>query len=182
MDRPVVGSRRRLIPDARIFHIHRFGTWMIEIDFTSTENAQVELERITAAVEAECPAGKHFGVSGIGEGVVWTYVPYPSSRFWFKLQPAGIGPEEVASIEAFVDMYVSNGRLSQGLTILAERGIECNVQATGIFVQWVQGDVVKEEGDTMAANDLHVKRVLAAVANKARDWFKRAIAVEARDD
>ncbi|KAF0686930.1 Aste57867_21278 [Aphanomyces stellatus] len=172
-------------PDARIFHIHRFGTWTIEIDFGNLKPAQVELERITAAVEAECPAGKHFGVSGIGEGVVWTCVPYPSPRFWFKVKgenhvkanrktkatPAAICVEQVASIEAFVDMYVSDERLAQGLTILAERGIERNEAATEIFVDWVTQDVFKEEGDTMAASGFNAETLAAPIASKASDWF-----------
>ncbi|KAF0686933.1 Aste57867_21281 [Aphanomyces stellatus] len=180
-------------PDARIFHIHRFGTWTIEIDFTSPEDAQVELERITTAVEAECPAGKHFGVSGIGEGVVWKCVTDPSSRFWFKVKgrehesgggaaktakksnAASVNPEQVASLQAFVDHVVSEGRLYQGLSVLNERGIERTVKATGEFVKWIQQDVLKEDADTMAANAFETKHVMAPIARKASDWFQRVV-------
>ena len=55
----------------RIFCIESFQTWQVDVDFSKPELAQNELSAITVAVEAECPVGKAFGVSGVGEGVVW---------------------------------------------------------------------------------------------------------------
>src|ERR1035437_7765985 len=58
-------------PHDRIFCIQTFKTWTLDIDFLKPEIAQNELVRITDEVENECPVGKAFGVSGVGEGVVW---------------------------------------------------------------------------------------------------------------
>lgn len=59
------------INEANIYNIYMFPTFELDIDFQDPQLAQNKLVEITNQVEAECPVGKHFGVSGIGEGVVW---------------------------------------------------------------------------------------------------------------
>lgn len=55
-----------------IKNIMDFPTFNITIDFEQPEVAQNKLVELTMAVEAECPVSKMLGVSGIGEGIVWT--------------------------------------------------------------------------------------------------------------
>lgn len=181
-------------PDARIYHIMRFGTYSIEIPLDAPEAAQATLEAWTADVEAECPAAKALGVSGTGEGIVWTctspgYALH--SRFWFKTKgdkhaltlksngvrqrtPAtSLAPDVVANVEAFVRYSVTENRLRQGLKVLAERGLEVRIQQTGVFVQWVTHDIEREEADTLdaSASTLHRPTVKKAIATTARAWY-----------
>jgi len=44
----------------------------IEIDFNEPHLVQNQLLEYTLAVEKECPVGKYFGITGIGEGLVWS--------------------------------------------------------------------------------------------------------------
>ncbi len=75
-------------PDLNIFNIENFKTWEMEIDFNKPALVQNDLIEITNSVEAECPVGKHFGKSGVGEGVVWTCVTpeYDQYGFVFKVK------------------------------------------------------------------------------------------------
>ena len=54
-----------------IYNILQFPTYDVEIDFNNPELIQNKLIEDTLAVEDECPVGKYFGVSGIGEGIVY---------------------------------------------------------------------------------------------------------------
>ena len=56
---------------SNIYNALQFPTYEVEIDFDQPELVQNKLVEITEAVEAECPVGKFFGESGVGEGVVW---------------------------------------------------------------------------------------------------------------
>lgn len=58
--------------ELNIYNILQFKTYEIEIDFNSPELNQNKLIEMTLEVEEECPVGKYFGVSGIGEGIVFS--------------------------------------------------------------------------------------------------------------
>lgn len=172
-------------PEHRIFNVLRFGSWEIDIDFTKPELAQNKMIEITEAVEAECPAGKHFGVSGIGEGVVWNCITegWRSSDFTFKVKGekhsaskvktlAAIDVEAVQAIHDFIDMAVTEARLEQGLqNLINEQQKPFDMTSLGDFIRWVFNDVMKEEMDTIVASQLDPKKLGGPIANKARPWF-----------
>jgi hypothetical protein len=58
--------------ELRIFNIEDFTTYEMEIDFNMPQLVQNDLSDLTIGVESECPVAKYFGISGIGEGIVWT--------------------------------------------------------------------------------------------------------------
>lgn len=173
----------------RIFSIYDFGVWNIEIDFNHPELAQNEMIKITEAVENECPVGKHFGVSGIGEGVVWTCVTegWNSSGTWFKVKGekhsvskvktlAAVDVEAVANLKAFVESVVTEARLEQGLDNLVREQLKpLAMESMGDFIRWVFNDVIKEETDTIVANGLDPKKLGGPIANIARPWFVKKI-------
>lgn len=172
-------------PEQRIFNIHTFPTWNIDIDFAFPEIAQNKMIEITEEVENECPVGKHFGVSGVGEGVVWTCVSseHSDSGTWFKVKGekhsaskvrtlAAVDVEAVENMRAFVDAVVTEARLEQGLdNLVREQLLPFEMKSLGDFIRWVYNDVLKEEMDTIVANQIDTKKLGSAVANKARPWF-----------
>lgn len=161
----------------------QFQTYELEIDFEQPELAQNKLGELTLAVEEECPVGKFFGVSGLGEGVVFKNKADLSSEFWFKVKGmkhsaskvktlAPVDVEKVNSIREFVDLTVTESRLEQGISIMKERGKEIDRKNTGEFLKWVVTDIITEELDTLTENDLCAKDVGGAISNKARVfWF-----------
>jgi hypothetical protein len=172
-------------PERHIYNILTFGKWELDIDFNHPELAQNKMIEITEAVEAECPAGKHFGESGIGEGVVWQPIVagWYGSDFWFKVKGekhsvskvktlAAVDVEAVASLQKFVDDTVTEARLEQGLqNLINEQQKPFEMSSLGDFIRWVFNDIVKEESDTIVASQLDPKKLGGPVANKARPWY-----------
>ena len=171
--------------DLSIQSIYDFPTYEIDIDFKYPEIAQNEMIKITEAVEAECPVGMHFGVSGIGEGVVWTCISegWEDSGTWFKVKGekhsaskvktlAAVDVEAVENMRQFVKSAVTEARLEQGLdNLVREQLLPFEMKSMGDFIRWVYNDVLKEEMDTIVANQIDTKKLGSAVANEARPWF-----------
>jgi len=123
----------------------------------------------------------------IGEGIVWVGVTkgWTESKFWFKTKgekhegkrgekqknTVPIDIERVNSISALVDTIVSEGRLQQGFDHLRENNNEFSRKSTGIYVNWVYGDVVKEHLDTITGNGFEPNDVKGVVCDTARRYF-----------
>lgn len=167
-------------PEARIFNILDFGWWSVTIDFSNPDANVNELIEITNQIEKECPAGKFFGVEGIGEGAVWTPTLEQfakNSGMWFKVKGekhsvskvktlTAVDPERVANIQEFVDYAVTENRLNQGIGEVGK-----DIKKVGEFLSWVNRDIIKEEGDVLAKNNLVVKDVAKHISVKARSWY-----------
>jgi CxxC motif-containing protein len=137
------------------------------------------------AVENECPVGKHFGVSGIGEGLVFKPIDpaWNSSKFWFKVKGskhsvskvktlAAIDVEKVQNIPDFIEKTVTENRLKQGVEVLQRNGVGAiEHKHIGDFIRWVYNDVIKEEKDTLLASGLEEKDLGGPVAKKAKEWL-----------
>lgn len=167
-------------PEKNIFHISKFPTWSIDIDFENPGNSQSVLTTITEQVESECPFAKYFGVSGIGEGVVWTATENPSLVFKVKGEKhsaskvktlAAVDPEKASSLTEFIENTVTENRLLQGL----ENIDEISVKNTGNFIKWVYNDILVEEASSIIASMLEPKEISKEVANKAKAWFFKRI-------
>jgi hypothetical protein len=171
--------------DEGIFNILTFGKWETEINFERPMEIQNHLGELTLAVEKECPVGKFFGNSGVGEGIVWGCVTpgWESSDFKFKVKGsehsvskvktlAHVDTEAIRAISDFVEMAVTENRLVQGAqNLVREQGLAFEMANMGPFIKWVYGDVIKEETDTIVANQLDPKKLGGPIANKARSWF-----------
>nr|DAI89624.1 MAG TPA: RNA ligase 2 [Caudoviricetes sp.] len=163
-----------------IYNILQFPTYEIDIDFNNPELSQNKLIELTMAVEEECPVGKFFGVSGIGEGIVWTSVDNEDFKFKSKGEKHSaskvktlnaVDTESLEGLKEFVDLAVTENRLEQGIQYLTEMGFSLDQKSTGQFLGWMVKDIIKEETDTIVANQFDVKKVKSAVSNKARIWF-----------
>lgn len=163
-----------------------FDGWEIDIDFNNPQEAVAELERITNQVEAECPVGKLFGVSGVGEGVVWKSIDefFPDLVFKVKGEKhsvskvkkgtgiASVSPEVQASIDEFVAYALTEERLQQGIQrVFTEAGKAVDIKETGVFLRWVFSDICKEEVDVMTASGIEPKQVSGVISQLARKWF-----------
>jgi hypothetical protein len=73
----------KVINDHDIYNIEQFHTFDIDIDFNEPLFSQNKMVDMVAEVEAECPVGKYFGVSNLGEGIVFTF-NYKGSTHRFK--------------------------------------------------------------------------------------------------
>jgi hypothetical protein len=164
-----------------IYHILNYPHWYMDIDFNYPEISQNKLVDLTMAVEAECPVGKAFGVSGTGEGIVWEHNEN-GQRYVFKVKGEAhqnskvktlttVNVEEVEGMRNFIDYAVTENRMEQGIGKLIENGIPIEIKSTGEFIKWVYNDVVKEESDTIVANKIDVKKLGSAVSAKAKPFW-----------
>ena len=169
-------------PEDRIFNINDYPSFDIDIEFGNPSEAQNKLVEITEQVEKECPVGKAFGISGIGEGVVWEG-NWNNARYIFKVKgekhssskvkkTAHVDVEKVNSIKEFVEYAVTENRLNQAIEqVFITNSLEPSRKGTGEFLRWVVKDVHKEEMDTMLENNLEPKDVNGMISDKARTWF-----------
>ncbi len=168
-----------------IYLIHEIPTYEITIDFSQPEQYIEELERLTLNVEENCPWTAYRGAEGIGEGIVWVKKDDPGdNRYWFKtkgvkhqgkdqnkVKTLSVDPVKVAKIRELVDQLTPDWRLEQGVTFLRENNYNLDQKATGQYLQWVMKDILKEESDTIAANDFEWKALTPYLTTKARDWY-----------
>ena len=150
------------------------------IDFGNPAASQNELVEITNAIEEACPVAAAFGVEGIGEGVVWSYITDNGFKHSFKVKGekhsvskvkalAEVDPIKVASIAAFVDYAVTENRLTQGFEEVC--GGVADRSKLGLFMKWMSTDIVKEEADVLSTSGLTMKDVGNQMSAKARTWF-----------
>jgi hypothetical protein len=167
--------------DNNIFNIDDFQTYSIEIDFNMPQLSQNTLAELTLEVEKECPVAKHFGFSGIGEGIVWT-CDSGSNRYIFKVKGekhssskvktlASVDTEKIESIKEFIEYAVSESRFNQALENVFPNGEPKNTNKLGDVIRWVIKDIIKEELDTLTENKLETKEINKYVSNKVREMF-----------
>ena len=167
-----------------IYNIADFQNYEIDINFNHPEIVQNILSDITLKVEEECPVAKHFGISGVGEGVVWHCVSegWNNPSTWFKVKGekhssskvktlASVDIETIESINMFVEQVVTENRLKQSIDKLKEAGLTIEMKNMGDFIRWVYNDILREEADTIIANQFDVKKLGSPIANKCRIWF-----------
>ena len=171
--------------ELRIFNIMDYKTWEIDIDFARPDIAQAQMVKWVEEVEAECPVGKAFGVSGTGEGIVWNPIEdgWRTSKLMFKTKGsahsvskvrtlAAVDVEAMNTLHEFVDTSVTENRLEQGLQNLVNEQLKpFDMTSMGDFIRWVFNDVVREEQDVIVASGLDPKKLGGPIANKARPWY-----------
>lgn len=166
-----------------VYIVDVFKTFEIDIDFNKAGEYNNQLSELTNDVEKECPVGKQFGVSGVGEGLVWTGW-YKNQRLQFKVKGdkhstskvkklASVDVEKLKSIREFTEYVVTENRLNQAIEqVFTIENIEPTIKGMGSLIRWVFNDIIKEELDTLADNHLEPKDIGSGISHKVRPWFQ----------
>lgn len=168
------------IESENIYNILQFKTYSVDIDFNQPELIQNKIVELTIEVENECPVAKHFGVSGVGEGIVFEHIN--EKRYVFKSKGvkhqnskvkvlATVDVEAIENINEFIEYAVTENRLMQGIDKMKELNLPIEPKTTGEYLRWVYNDVVKEESDTMVANGIDPKKIGSYISAKARMFW-----------
>lgn len=154
------------------------------VDLAAWANTEVE------KIEAEDPFIKeHFGISGIGEGLVF----YPEvglslgmcshssfEKYAFKVKgekhavnkagkPARIKSDIPADAYVFADQHLTNARLEQGLQEVGQ-----DITLTGKFIGWICKDIATESALEIQESGMDWKTQLSGViTTRAREWYIR---------
>jgi len=164
----------------KIMPIDFAAKYVFGIDFNKPELSQNDLALLTESVERECPSAMYFGVSGIGEGVVWR-AEWNNQVLRFKVKGekhssskvktlASVDVEKIGSAVEFADSVVTDSRFNQAIENVFN-GESVDIKKLGEVIKWVMNDVLKEEIDTMAANGLEPKDVGKYVSQKVKEKF-----------
>lgn len=166
--------------EQKIYHIEQFPTFDVDIDFNNPQLIQNHLIDLTIAVENECPVAKYFGISGVGEGIVFTCKTNPDFKFKSKGEKHSVSKVTklneidtvmLENVEKFVNLAVTDNRLLQGIEYLKLNNLELTQKTTGNYLRWVINDVLKEEQDTIVKNQFDIKKITSTIGNKARRWY-----------
>lgn len=168
--------------DLRIFNIYDFKTYSLEVDLSNAQMIQNKLIELTEQVEKECPVAKHFGIeNGLGEGIVWT-ANFKGNTYRMKTKGtkhsvtkvkklSAVDVEKLESVDKFIEYAVTDNRLNQGISYFKENNIDLEIKNIGQFITWVNKDVIKEESDTLAENNITAKEFGSRASNKSRNFF-----------
>ena len=169
--------------DIRIFHIGKAGFFGHEVVFDDIEASNREIKRLTDEVEKECPFSKLFGISGLGEGIVWKAIGYcEDPQFWFKskgdilavshsnkLPASAVDKENKDRVDNFARAIVTEMRMEQGWGLLPPA--QKNARGTGAFLKWVVNDCLVEEKREMETLGIGKGQLSQAITNIAKPWF-----------
>lgn len=173
-------------PENKIFNIMKFGTKTISIDFNNPERAQNELISIMEEVEAECPVGKAFGVSGTGEGVVISHLTPDASLIQAKVKGEAhakgsgkvktlkvVDTEKLDKIDKCIEEICHNWRFAQALREIFGPDYEKTIDRKNLssYIKWVTTDTLKEESSIISDYGFELKDVMGKVSQKAKEYF-----------
>lgn len=179
-----IDSKNYSNSEYRIYNIFDYTTYNIRIDFNKPHEAQNTLIEITNEVEKECPVGKAFGISDVGEGVVWKAF-HNGKRYIFKVKGekhsvskvktlANVDVEKINNVIHFCDYVVTINRLDQAIKNICGNEIP-TIHKTGEIVKWMTNDIFKEEYDTIIKNQLNEKDIKKYLGQKVSQLFNQKL-------
>lgn len=171
--------------DKNIYSITQFYNKTVKIDLNNPNDIIETLLEECSKVENECPVAKHFGVSGIGEGIVLkTIIDGISYRFKVKGEKhsqskvqklvAKVEDIKVESMIKFVEDTVTDNRVQQGIDFLKEQNLELSPKSTGPFMRWIINDINTEEKDIIIKEEYDVKVLNSLISKRAKSMLFKA--------
>lgn len=169
------------LDEHNIYSIFQLPHQWVSIDLNRADDYIPQLQKIALAIENECPVGKFHGVSGIGEGAVFTAY-YDNEVYRFKVKGEKHSASKVKllptvdtvmikDVREFVEQAVTENRLQQGIDYMNEMQIPTDVKHIGDFLRWVVGDVHKEESDIIETKGFEKKLVNQEIAKAAKRFY-----------
>ena len=178
------GTEKIDSPENRIWNIMNFKTWSFDIDFNAPERKINELLELVEEIETECPVAKEFGISGVGEGFVATYLSEDGALIQCKFKgekhsnskvktTKAVDTEKLDSIDKCVEEICHTWRFEQGLVTVFGPDYEKTLdrKRIGEYLKFISTDTIKEESDLIAKYGFEPKDVMGKVSQKAKEYF-----------
>lgn len=167
----------------KIYDITDFGTYTLSLNVGDPQPCVDAIDKLVDQVDAECPVAKKLGISGHGEGIVWTTY-YKNQHLMFKTKgdshkrggPTGkqtkveLSPAELDSVREFVDYSLTKDRYMQGIAEIFPDGFVTD-DGFGKLIKWVINDIMTEEQDVIVKNMLNKKVVSAEIVTRLKKMF-----------
>lgn len=183
------------MPNHDIYNAARAGIFRGVLYPDDPQKTIDELTPLAEEVAAHCPFAATFGLEGEGEGIVWKIDSADEQEYnadpqlWFKTKggrfrptfarappprqspEAGERDREVAVEVAKV--WCSEMRMQQGCEYMAETGSKMNMRGLGVFLKWVQSDILVEERGHIDEHGVDVASMKIEIAKIAKPWYIR---------
>jgi hypothetical protein len=170
----------------RIFNVHNFPTYDIEIDFNQPLMSQNEMIKLVEEViEPNSPVGKQFGIeNNIGEGIVVSFM-YKDQLFSFKVKGEKHSSSKVKTLkpvdeekeqkkQEVAQKVTPAWRLEQMFDEANDviNGGEPTIKNIGTFLKLLNKDILKEESDTIADAGFEPKEIFGSTSKIAKVWYQ----------
>jgi hypothetical protein len=174
------------MPEINVYNIARIPTYDVEVDLNRPDKAIEKMMQMVEEVENECPFAKSFGVSGIGEGLVfrqkgeygfgnsYKVKGEKHSRSKIKKLPT-VDVVKMDNLQQAVETHIHEDRLQQIYDKIVLTEADKVPQNIGIFIQNLIADAWDEEGDSIRASDISRKEFGAATSKVAARWFQNKL-------
>jgi hypothetical protein len=162
--------------DIGIRHTSEAGDWQIDVDLANPEDAIEQMTTWVENVENECPFGKLFDVTGIGEGLVFRIGSDFDVAFKVKGEKHAkskirmlptVNVEKLKSLREVGEKFCDEERLQQSW----DRMTDHSVSGMGSFIKDVITDIWSEENDTLGESGIERSELGKIVASIAVKWF-----------
>jgi len=182
------------LSDHDIYSASRAGVFHTTLYPDDYERTVSEVERMTEDVAAQCPFASSFGISGLGEGIVWKPVPTQyngDTSLWFKSKGGKFKPtffrvpkqhegadimrERRKAAATVAAAWCSQQRLEQGWDVLREKDVERDVGALGDFLKWIQYDILEEEKGYIKEHGVDEAALKIEIARIAKPWYRAKV-------
>jgi hypothetical protein len=174
-------------PDHEIYNVCRGGVYHSTLFPEDPQRTMKELEPLADKIAARDPFAESFGVIGEGEGLVWKLVPYiHDSSLWFKTKGGKFKPtftpapkksagdnegQQHEAAAAVAKAWTSEQRLAQGIEYLREKGIKRDMKGIGVFLRWMQTDILIEEKRYIVENEISESILRMEIIAIAKPWY-----------
>lgn len=175
-------------PTINVYNITDYQKYSVEIDLNDPSHIVSNLQALVDSVEKECPVSKAFGISGLGEGIVWE-TEWKGIRRIFKTKgkehavtvhkdgkTVHADTEKIKNIQEFAKYSVTESRLNQGLEKVFGQTAPSK-EKIGDFIKWIVNDIVTEEIDAISKNGLSVKDVQGEICKASKEWLLKKIGI-----
>ena len=168
-----------------IYNVSNAGFLHTRLDIANVEKTETEIKCLTEQIEKECPYARTFGVSGIGEGMVWKVRSRcQDPNFWFKskgkefavserskMRSSSLTEENKNYARHFARAIVTENRLQQGWDYLEEMQVRRDISGTGRFLKWISEDCFTEEQREIEEANISTQTLKPELCKIAKEWY-----------
>jgi len=174
------------MPDIHVYNIARVPSYTVKVDLANPEQAIEQMIQLVEEVEKECPFAKSFGISGIGEGLVFKLKGSYEFGNAFKVKGEKHSVSKIKklptvdvvameNLAAAVYTHIHEDRLEQIYSKVVLTEADKVPQNIAPFIRNLVQDAWEEEGDSIRASDISRKEFGAAVSKVAARWFQNKL-------
>lgn len=167
-----------------IYHINEFKIFELDVDFNNPSEANNKMFDMVMEVEKECPVAKYFGVSGIGEGIVFR-TEFNGITYIWKAK----GDKHAEKSKKKIAKKVDNVRIQLLLDIAEEvcpswrldqmyvetfdiiNGGYGDIKKTGDYIRSVIADILKEDSDILIEYKIEPKELNKYISTITREYL-----------